>query len=239
MIKISRIAPSFVSHLRCSRQRHQHAMGARLARALLLVAGLVMGGCTTLTTIEHVCGQGESATVCTGSLRVPASQQEQFAAAARQAIVAVHDQVLTDRLTEFSSQCAGVGPWAPAWNGVDVAGVSARLKAAAQGVRVDTYGGPIGLFKYVVFGNLAFDGDEAGPIRINRWGLPRSSASLANSFAHELAHRIGLLHPSSRKNLDIAQYEPPYVIGALVEQQVEGGAAAHFERCNMQTGSRR
>lgn len=239
MIKISRIAPSFVSHLRCSRQRHQHAMGAWLARALFLVAGLVMGGCTTLTTIEHVCGQGESATVCTGSLRVPASQQEQFAAAARQAIVALHDQVLMDRLVEFSSQCAGVGPWAPAWNGVDVAGVSARLKAAAQGMRVGTYGGPMALFKYGVFGNLAYDGEESGPIRLNRWGLPRTPASLANTFTHELAHRIGLRHPSSSRDLGIAGYEPPYVIGTLVEQQIKGGSAAVFARCDMQQAGQR
>lgn len=232
MIETSPIPSPLPSSARCWRLRHLH--GVRPVRALLLLAGLGLGGCTTLTTVESVCGQGESATVCTGALRVPAEQAGQFTTAARQAIVALHDQALVARLTEFSHHCAGAGPWAPAWQGVDATDVGARLKAAAQGMRVDTYGGPIALFKYGVFGNLAYDGDESGPIRLNRWGLPRTPASLANTFTHELAHRIGLRHPSSSKDLGIAGYEPPYVIGTLVEQQIAGGSATVFARCNRQ-----
>jgi hypothetical protein len=40
------------------------------------------------------------------------------------------------------------------------------------------------LWLSVVYGNTAYDGATDGSIRLNRWALPRSEASVANTISH-------------------------------------------------------
>ena len=116
------------------------------------------------------------------------------------------------------------GRHAAAWEGVDPDRTVIAMQAALDGQRVATYGGLRGWFLRTFFGNTAYDGSADGPILLNRAALPRSAPSIANTFAHEIAHRAGLRHPHSGSSLAVARCEPPYVIGSLVEKHASGAA---------------
>ena len=189
---------------------------------MLALCFITTTGCTSITTVRGACGTGVGAHICMGDMSVPTDDGAAFIEASRLAIDAVHAQSFVDDLQRFRTTYAMSGPHARAWADVDVAVAIPRLRAALDHLTAETYGGPYGLVLYVFKGNLAFDGTTSGPIRLNRWGLPRSSPSLANSIVHEAAHRIGLEHPNSDTRFAIARCEPPYVIGTLAERYATG-----------------
>lgn len=155
-------------------------------------------------------------------MEVPDDQTDAFHVASRELLDALNSDAFKKDLADFSATFSVSGGHAKAWLGVNTVDVIQELQAQAGQATLTTYGGPWPLLMYWFAGNLAYDGDADGPIRLNRWGLPRKSPSLANSMAHELAHRIGLTHPHSDSDFSVALCEPPYVIGTLVEKQIRG-----------------
>lgn len=96
------------------------------------------------------------------------------------------------------------------------------MRVQINGTYAETYGGIKGLWLFVFYHNIAYDGTESGPILLNRIPLKkRTSESIANTIAHEVSHRIGLTHPHSDSNLNIAYKEPPYIIGDIIEDIIE------------------
>lgn len=171
---------------------------------------------------EQPCGSGAQSAICFGAIDVPDDQRGTFTLAARQAIDAIHSREFAEDLKNFATRHAAHGNHAAAWAGVDPVATIAALKAGVPGQRVATYGGLRGWFLRTFFGNVAYDGSAEGPILLNRAALPRSAPSIANTFAHEIAHRAGLRHPHSSRDLATARCEPPYVIGTLVEKHAAG-----------------
>lgn len=196
-------------------------------RSLVSVTGaclLIGTGCASLATVPGRCGSGSQSAICLGTMSVPATQTDIFSLSSQQAIDALYSQAFVDDLARFHRAHAGTGAHSSAWAGVEVGTTVDRLRRAVHGIEIKTYGGMRGWWVNFWFGNVAYDGATDGPIYLNRWALPRSSASIANTIAHEVGHRVGLTHPSSNSDLDIARCEPPYVIGSLVEKQIEGAA---------------
>ncbi len=188
----------------------------------LLVCLLGMVGCASISSVDGACGSGAGSDVCFGTMWVPAEHSAAFVKASGQVIDAVHSPQFLQDLQAFQNQLASSGPHAPAWTDVRAPDVVAAMKIAMQGMRIDTYGEVNGFVLRLVQGNVAFMGPPDGPIQMNRWALLRSSESLANTLAHELAHRVGLQHPHGDSNSAVAQCEPPYVVGSLVEKQLVG-----------------
>jgi hypothetical protein len=192
----------------------------KLSAALACVWG--MAGCASIATVPGSCGSGDNAGVCFGSMWVPADHSDAFAKASQQVIDAVHSREFLQDLSVFQKQWGASGKHAAAWNGLHAPDVVAAMKLAMHGMGIETYGEVDGFFLRLTQGNMAFMGSPAGPIQMNRWALLRPSESLANTIAHEVAHRVGLMHPSSETDTAVAQCEPPYVIGSLVEKQLLG-----------------
>jgi hypothetical protein len=171
---------------------------------------------------EPPCGSGAQSAICFGAIEVPDDQHATFSLAARQTVDAVHSREFAEDLRDFAARYGADGDHAAAWAGVDPVATIAALQAGVPGQKVATYGGLRGWFLRAFFGNVAYDGSADGPILLNRAALPRSAPSIANTFAHEIAHRAGLRHPHSSRNLATARCEPPYVIGTLVEKHAAG-----------------
>lgn len=171
---------------------------------------------------EPPCGSGAQSAVCFGTIEVPDDQRAAFSLAARQVVDALHSGEFAEDLEVFIARHGTDGEHAAAWAAVDPAATIAALKAGIPGQRVATYGGLRGWFLKTFFGNVAYDGSADGPILLNRAALPRSAPSIANTFAHEIAHRMGLRHPHGSGDLATARCEPPYVIGTLVEKHAAG-----------------
>lgn len=152
-------------------------------------------------------------------MEIPADQQDAFLQASRQTVDALFSVGFEQDLRGFVGYHARLGPHANAWRGVDVEASLTALRFKARDAEVSTYGGFYGLWVNVFFGNTAYDGDAYGPIRMNRWGLPRAPHSLANTMVHELAHRVGLRHPHSDTEFTVALCEPPYIIDVSAAQQ--------------------
>ena len=168
------------------------------------------------------CGSGANGAICLGEMDVPQRFRSTFADAGRLAIDGVSSQAFAADLASFMTLHTGGGAHAKAWQGLDPSTIVADLSRGMQGREVTTYGGLRGWFVNAVFGNVAYDGEADGPIRLNRAALPRPAASIANTIAHEVAHRTGLKHPHSKRQLAVARCEPPYVIGSLVEKHATG-----------------
>lgn len=197
----------------------------RPVRAVALGLGaILLAGCSTTTLGARGCGTGAAADICVGGLSVPAKKRDLFEQASRQAIDAIASAEFERGLAEFIAHRAAGGSHSGAWREKTAPGIVAGLKAGLPGVRIVTYGGIIGWFKYKFSGELATDGGGTGRIRINRWGI-ESAATIAQSIAHEAAHQppLELEHPRyDAKDYEAGQCEPPYVIGTLVRKQIEG-----------------
>lgn len=189
----------------------------------VLTISYLLYGCTSLTTINPGgCGSSPLDTVCLGETTVPTKQKELFLTSSNQAINVISSQAFKDELANFITLHSKTGKHSAAWLGVDTTSISDSLLQEVQGMKISTFGGIKGLYLKVFYGNQAFEGDGVGPILLNRWSLPRSSASIANTIVHEAAHRIDLLHPSVEKDSKVADCEPPYLIGSLVEKHISG-----------------
>ena len=186
-----------------------------------LVATLSLASCASLTVVEQGgCGTGTARNTCLGKRVIPEDQVALFNKASQQVIDVLSSAEFNNELKSFIDQHTNKGKHARSWAGFDISSVQEKLISEVNGLEVETYGGIYGGFYALFFGNKAFDGVTDGPIRLNRWALPRPSESIANTIAHEAAHRIGYSHPHSSKGgqLMVAYCEPPYVIGSIVEK---------------------
>jgi hypothetical protein len=188
---------------------------------LTVLLVVLISGCTTLTTINGICGSSPRNDVCMGDQSIPEGQEELFRTASTEVVDAIGSVQFLSDLERFESLFALEVALSKAWSNVKIEQVQSSLLNEIRGLEIETYGGVKGLFLKLVYGNVAYDGSSDGPIRLNRWALPRSSASIANTIAHEAAHRIEFQHPNSDNDLKIANCEPPYVIGSLVEKAIE------------------
>lgn len=184
----------------------------------LTVAGAPGFQAFAANAAERACGSDARATICFGEIDAPERDRPAFLLAATRTIDVLHSSEFRADLQSFRDAHAADGKHAAAWQNLDPDQTVMALQAALEGQRVATYGGLRGWFLRVLFGNTAYDGSADGPILLNRAALPRSTPLIANTFAHEIAHRIGLRHPHSGRSLAVARCEPPYVIGSLVEK---------------------
>lgn len=172
------------------------------------------GACGTITPEARAC--------CLGNMNVPSGRQQVFIDGSRKAIGVLYSQEFAEDFARFVASLPNSYKQNSAWKEVDAQKKIQELRNRVCGLNITSYGGPIGLWKKVKYGNIAYDGEGSNPdspIRINRWGLDnRDEADIANTIAHEAAHRVGLAHPSSKNDIALAQCEPPYVIGNMVEQ---------------------
>jgi hypothetical protein len=192
---------------------------------LIALLTLVLISCTSITTIDKgACGTGDASGICLGKQDVPEKQVNLFNKASQEVVDTLNSPQFIEDLSEFINKYSKHGAHSESWNGLDVTNVQNKLINEVNGLTIETYGGIKGGFLALFFGNKAFDGTKNGPIKLNRWALPAPSASIANTIAHEAAHRIGYSHPNSSQfgKLNIAFCEPPYVIGSIVEQILLG-----------------
>lgn len=167
------------------------------------------------------CGSPPHEHVCLGRLDVPAERRPAFLAASRAAVDALYSPGFEADLRAFIAVHSRIGPHAERWRGVEASAMIAALRRAMQGQDISTLGGLHGWFSHLLFHNTAYDGRTSGPILFNRFALDRTTASLANTIVHEVAHRIGLGHRRQGRS-PAARCEPPYVIGSLIEKAVTG-----------------
>lgn len=200
------------------------AVQVMMKGALVLVCITLLPACSSIVTIPGGCGtEGRSGT-CLGEMSIPDTETATFELASQQAIDAIYSEDFVRDLALFVNEDAKSGEHTAAWERFVISKEVASLRAEVTGVNIDTYGGIWGWILNVFAGNLAKDGVENGPILLNRWALPRPSESIANTITHEVSHRAGMVHPHSNSNLTIAQCEPPYVVGTLVEKTIVGVA---------------
>ena len=160
----------------------------------------------------EICDTGRVGKIINGkevsflSSKVPCYKEDDIKKAIELTIEAVYSSKFEHLLNNYIADSIGTGPHTDAWKGVTAHNVVSVMKAKLQNTYLETYGGPLALYKYRVYGNLAYDGILNGPIRINRIPLrERSVPSISATIAHEISHRAGLTHPSSRKKLSIAK----------------------------------
>jgi hypothetical protein len=157
-------------------------------------------------------------------MRVPAKKAALFQAASTQAIDALASRGFRDDLAAFIAGLSPADAHAAAWTKRDPDALVSELLSGVKGVEIETYGG---LWALVLAKgpaqNVAREGRPGEAIQLNRHALG-TSAQIAKSIAHEAAHRapVGLTHPSYERNTEVGYCEPPYVIGQLVQKQIEG-----------------
>jgi hypothetical protein len=175
---------------------------------------------------EGGCGSGEQSRICVGRIQVPASKLPLFQTASTQAVDALASPGFRADLAQFIAGLSPSDAHSAAWTNRDADALVAGLLRGVNGVPIKTYGG---FWAYIIAKgparNVAKEGKSGGPIRLNLHALG-SSAEIANSIAHEAAHRTPLLlgHPSYDSDVDVGYCEPPYVIGQLVQKQIQGAA---------------
>jgi hypothetical protein len=196
-------------------------MPYRLSACLFILAICGAGVAAALQPAPAPCGSPPNQSVCLGEIDVPEAHRPAFANAARLAIDALHSDRFERELQAFIRDHAQSGDHAGRWRGVEAGATVAALRAALPRQRITTYGGVFAWLNHRFAGNLAYDGDEEGPIRVNRTALPRPAVEIANTIAHEVAHRIHLRHRKNGRSPE-ARCEPPYVIGSIVERISRG-----------------
>jgi len=193
-----------------------------LMAAILSSISLLLMSCSRLCTVQAVGSNVEGKQINFLPTEFPCKKLSDYESAVKNTISVVFSKEFEKRLSDHIMSGIGSGEHTKAWENLTAKMIIEKMKLQLNGERISTYGGINGWWLYKIYGNIAFDGEMNGPIRLNRIPLKnRTSASIANTIAHETAHKIGLTHPHSDTNLSIAFKEPPYVIGKMIEKIIE------------------
>ncbi|RBQ04955.1 hypothetical protein [Pedobacter miscanthi] len=187
---------------------------------LLFLAGIALFccSCAKICTVPPINATVNGTTVSFASSKIPCKKVTEYEEAVKLSINAIYSETFEITLENYMKDSIGNGPHEKAWEGLVAKEVVKKMRLQINGEFIETYGGPIGWLRYTFSHNIAYDGTADGPIWLNRIPLKnRNAASIANTIAHETAHRIGLRHPNSDVDLKIAYKEPPYVIGTIIE----------------------
>jgi hypothetical protein len=208
-------------------------VGVEMSYACRAIAGVAFVGsalaaCAHTATVGGVCAPAPNAAVCVGSMTVPPGDEARFQDGAKKAIDAVLSPDFESKLSAFMLAHSTAPAIEASWRGWDAPRIALEERNHfTNQIGVHTYDGPGALYYRIFKHNIAFEGvpDDAGnrSVPINRFALKgRTATDIANTLSHEVAHAVGLTHPDSDTNLPRAFCEPPYVIGTIVEQIVEG-----------------
>lgn len=174
--------------------------------------------CAKICTVQPISTAVNGAVVSFASSKIPCKKVVEYEEAVKLSVNAIYSQKFEIELENYIKDSIGSGQHAKAWKGLVAKEIVDKMRVQVNGEYIETYGGAIGWFRYTFYDNIAYDGTANGPILLNRIPLKhRNAASIANTIAHETAHRIGLIHPNSNIDLKIAYKEPPYVIGDIIE----------------------
>lgn len=185
---------------------------------LFILISLLFSSCATICKVDSFSTIVKEKEITINDSEIPCWKVDDFKKASELTIKAIFSQELEERLSEHIKDSIGVGKHAIAWENLTSSKIVEDMRNQINGTYVTTYGGIKGFFLNKFAGNIAYDGTENGPIRFNRIPLKkRTVPEISNTIGHEVAHRIGLHHPSSKKDLKTARKEPPYVIGDLIE----------------------
>lgn len=185
---------------------------------ILFACILIISACAKICTVPPIVITSKQAEVTFASSKVPCKKVLDFSEAVKLCITAIYSDNFEIQLNNYIQDSVGMGAHANAWKNVKAKDVVKKMRSQINGEYVSTYGGPLAWFRYVFYHNIAYDGSSSGPILLNRIPLRhRNASSIANTIAHETAHRIGLAHPNSDSDLAIAYKEPPYIIGDIIE----------------------
>jgi len=176
--------------------------------------------------LSRPCGVGTNASICFAPIdkrgKLSSKEKQMFVRAATLAIETVYSPEFENKLNELRDRIARQPTDSARWNKVRSSfaplnneKIVSLLRKELNGMELETYGYLKGTLQFWIWGTKAKDGGS-GPIQINRAALAHASASsLANTFVHEAAHRIGLSHDEAKP------CRSPYAIGDLVESMIE------------------
>ncbi len=187
----------------------------------LLIGGIVIlsTSCAKICIVQPVTMIVDGRSISFASSKIPCKKVNDYEEAVKLSINAIYSGAFETELENYIRDSIGNGPHAEAWKNIVAKDVVKKMRTQINGEFIETYGGPIGWFRYTFYHNIAYDGTADGPILLNRIPLKhRNGPSIANTIAHETAHRIGLTHPLSDVNLKIAYKEPPYIVGDIIEK---------------------
>lgn len=188
---------------------------------LCLVTVVLFSGCASICETNPLSKTVNGTEVYLPPSQIPCNKTTDYDLAASLAVDVIFSEELIEQLDQFMASNLNEGLHIDAWEGHTAKSIVESLRSTIGGTYAETYGGISGLFLFLVYGNIAYDGTLDGPIRLNRWPLKnRTVAQIANTIAHEVAHRAGYTHPNSSSSLEVANFEPPYVIGNIVEKLV-------------------
>jgi hypothetical protein len=184
---------------------------------------------TATTTLREVCGRLHPQ-VCIDSMTfVPRDRAEVFREGGALAIDILMGDTLPRRLARALASMNRVAPgieprakrprparFSRAWRSTSADVVVGALRQQLPTITLTTYD-DCGLWRRS--SNRAFEPEAAGPVRVNRCvEIPMTAPDIANTIAHETAHRAGYSHPHMGgwfRNWSLANCEPPYLVGSL------------------------
>ena len=188
----------------------------------LLLLSLTISSCANICKVNSFEVKTDLSTIKIADSEFTCKKKEDFMKSAKLTTKAIYSEQFLTELKSYMKDSISEGPNKKAWENLNAKDIVMAMRKQINGTHVDTYGGIKGWWLSVFFGNIAFDGTENGPIRYNRIPLrKRTIPQISNTLAHELAHRVGLKHPNSDNNLEIAKKEPPYVIQDIIEKLVK------------------
>lgn len=189
---------------------------------LLILLSFFITSCASICIVPPIKEKVDNQTITFEESKIPCKKQKDFENAVRMTISAVFSNDFEKRLAEHIENDIGTGKHTDAWKNLTASKIVNDMRLQMNGTYAETYGGIKGLWLNIFYGNIAYDGTESGPIKLNRIPLrKRTSAEISNTIAHEIAHRVGLKHPHSDDDMKIANLEPPYIIGNLIEEIVK------------------
>lgn len=189
---------------------------------LFSLTTLLISSCATICKVSPTKTNIDGKEITFAESKMPCYKVADFDSAVALTIKAIYSDEFEKQLDSYIKDSVGTtGEHVEAWKNLKASEIVKKMKEQINGTYADTYGGIVGLWKFIFYGNLAYDGTETGPILFNRIPLKkRTPSSMVNTIAHEVSHRVGLTHPHSsvRGKFKVALKEPAYIIGDIVEE---------------------